>query len=592
LSTRHARGETLHRREEDCRLQEHFSFILQLFAGCLQPVAVIDHEGRFLGGNDAFAALTGYSDEELRGRTEAALTPPEWREATAHILEELCRTGLAQRYEKEILRQDGTRVPVEILAHRVAVGTGDAYLTILLLKDITKEKEAERALRESEERYRSLVDLSPDGIVVHSEGRVVFANKAAARLLGAASPEELVGLPVLAIVHPDYREAVKARIEQVKNSEAVPALPPVRQKLLRVDGTAVDVEVAASRLIYAGKVAVQAVIRDITERQRNEEKLANFSRQLQAIIDSSSDLIFLKDKDFRYVVANKEHEKLFKVKIEEIIGKTDFDFMPPEVAKGCRESDLAALNSGDPVRREEYVGDRCFHIVKQRVADANGNILGIAGVIRDITELKRVEKGIIHSLAKLERTLEGTVNALATMAEKRDPYTAGHQRRVAQLACAVAAEMGLPPDQIAGLRVAGMLHDIGKIYVPAEILSKPGRISEYEFSIIKTHPEVGYDIVKEIEFPWPVAQIILQHHERLDGSGYPVGLRDKEILLEAKILAVADVVEAMSSHRPYRPALGTAAALAEITTKSGLLYDPAVVAVCLRLFTEKGFRLA
>ncbi|MGQ9513402.1 HD-GYP domain-containing protein, partial [Thermodesulfitimonas sp.] len=167
--------------------------------------------------------------------------------------------------------------------------------------------------------------------------------------------------------------------------------------------------------------------------------------------------------------------------------------------------------------------------------------------------------------------------------------TAGHQRRVAQLACAIAQEMGLPPDQVVGLRVAGMLHDIGKIYVPAEILSKPGRISEYEFSIIKTHPEVGYDIVKEIEFPWPVAQIILQHHERLNGSGYPVGLRDKEILLEARILAVADVVEAMSSHRP---ALGTAAALAEISEKSGLLYDPTVVNVCLRLFTEKGFRLA
>jgi putative nucleotidyltransferase with HDIG domain len=173
----------------------------------------------------------------------------------------------------------------------------------------------------------------------------------------------------------------------------------------------------------------------------------------------------------------------------------------------------------------------------------------------------------------------------------RDPYTAGHQRRVTVLACAIAEQMGISEEQFDGLRLAGLVHDIGKFNVPVEILNKPGRITETELNIIKTHAEAGYNVLKEIEFPWPVARIVLQHHERLDGSGYPQGLKDNGIMLEARILAVADVVEAMASHRPYRPALGIEVALEEITMNKGILYDPAVSDVCMRLFTEKGFSL-
>lgn len=191
---------------------------------------------------------------------------------------------------------------------------------------------------------------------------------------------------------------------------------------------------------------------------------------------------------------------------------------------------------------------------------------------------------------KLKKTMEGVIHALSLTVEARDPYTARHQRRVTGLACAIAGEMGLPEWRIEGMRITGLLHDVGKIVVPAEILSKPGKLSQYEFSIIKTHPEVGYEILKEIEFPWPVTQAILQHHERLDGSGYPAGLSGKDIILEARILGVTDVVEAMSSHRPYRPALGLDSALEEISKKRGILYDPEVVDACLKIFTEKGFK--
>ncbi len=207
-------------------------------------------------------------------------------------------------------------------------------------------------------------------------------------------------------------------------------------------------------------------------------------------------------------------------------------------------------------------------------------------IIRDITERKRVERELQQSLKKLRRALDDTVHTLTSVIEMRDPYTAGHQRRVTELACAIARGMGLSEDRIEGLRMAGLIHDIGKISIPAEVLSKPGKLNELEWGMIKTHPEVGYNILKSVEFPWPVAQIVLQHHERMNGSGYPQGLSGDEIMLEARILAVADVVEAMASHRPYRGPLGVDEALEEISQKRGTLYAIEVVGTCLKLFTE------
>lgn len=194
-----------------------------------------------------------------------------------------------------------------------------------------------------------------------------------------------------------------------------------------------------------------------------------------------------------------------------------------------------------------------------------------------------------HYHENLEHILEETVASLSSAVEKRDPYTAGHQQRVTQLACAIAREVGLPEKNISGVSMASVIHDIGKMYVPAEILNKPGRLSDAEFTLIKIHPQVGYDILKEIEFPWPIADIVLQHHERMDGSGYPRGLTSEDIFPEAKIITVADVVEAMVSHRPYRPALGLDKALEHVAQYKGIFYDAQVVDSCLKLFKEKGF---
>lgn len=223
------------------------------------------------------------------------------------------------------------------------------------------------------------------------------------------------------------------------------------------------------------------------------------------------------------------------------------------------------------------------------IKDEEKNITGVVAAFSDISRRKKAEDNLRKSMQKIKSSLQETVKAIASIIETRDPYTAGHQHRTTNLACAIAREMNLSPDRIDGLRMAGNLHDIGKITVPAEILSKPGKISEEEYNIIKTHPRVGYDIIKNIEFPWPVAQIVLQHHERIDGSGYPSGIKGDRIILEAKILAVADVTEAMASHRPYRPARRIEQALKEITDNKGKLYDPKVVDACLRVF-DKGFQ--
>ncbi len=223
------------------------------------------------------------------------------------------------------------------------------------------------------------------------------------------------------------------------------------------------------------------------------------------------------------------------------------------------------------------------------VRDNEENVIGKVLVIRDIAAERRVKNGVDKRIKDLRKVVEGTIEAVSLVVETRDSYTAGHQKRVARLACFIAGEMGLSETQENTVLVAGALHDIGKIFLPNEILNKTGELTGNEYSTIMNHPQVGYDILKEIEFPWPIARIVLQHHERMDGSGYPYGLEGDEIMLEAKILGVADVVEAMSYERPHRQALGVDKALTEISKENRLAYDDEAVEACLRLFKEKGY---
>ena len=249
------------------------------------------------------------------------------------------------------------------------------------------------------------------------------------------------------------------------------------------------------------------------------------------------------------------------------------------------------INREEPLATEDGKITRWNLATKVPLLDKQGNRIGIVGVGREITDLKQAEQKLKDTLESLRKAVGTTIQVMVSAVETRDPYTAGHQIRSADLARAIATEMGLPQEKIDGIRMAGSIHDIGKLSIPAEILSKPTKLTEIEFSLIKEHARKGYEILKDVESPWPLAEMVYQHHERMDGSGYPRNLKGDDILIEARILAVADVVESMASHRPYRPALGIDAALDEIAKNRGVLYDPEVVDACLKIFNEKGYRM-
>ena len=244
-------------------------------------------------------------------------------------------------------------------------------------------------------------------------------------------------------------------------------------------------------------------------------------------------------------------------------------------------------------RFEDVVAEGASDFV-QKPASLQEMVIRIKRVIQErenAAERNRMGQELQESFRRLKKGLEDTISVLARAIETRDPYTSGHQKRVSELSCLIGKEIHLPPEQLDGLRLAGLIHDIGKISIPSEILNKPGRLSEVEYNLIKTHSEIAYEILKDIDFPWPIADMVLQHHERLDGTGYPKGLKSDNILLEAKILAVADVVDAMAAHRPYRPSLGVDQALEEITRSRDRLYDSRIVEACLRVIDREGNRL-
>jgi putative nucleotidyltransferase with HDIG domain len=255
---------------------------------------------------------------------------------------------------------------------------------------------------------------------------------------------------------------------------------------------------------------------------------------------------------------------------------------------------FAAGDKCDELEFRTILPDGSVRWVNSRASlkKANGTRpLFIAGTAQDITERKRIEEQNKVYVTKLENAFMQTVQVITAVSAMRDPYTAGHARRVADLAVAIGAELGFDAHRQQGLRVAGYLHDIGKINIPAEILSRPGKLSAAEFALIKEHSRAGYDVLKSVEFPWPVALVALQHHEKIDGNGYPQGLKRDEIIPEARIMAVADVVESMSSHRPYRPALGIEKALAAIKRGRGATLDADAADACLRLFRERRYQL-
>ncbi len=321
------------------------------------------------------------------------------------------------------------------------------------------------------------------------------------------------------------------------------------------------------------------------------ETLRQTEQALSRVIYSSPVAILTLNPEGLVTLWNRAAEKIFGWSADEVLfGEC------PLLSQGGGQECLNAL-IGD---KKEIAG----HVMVVHAKDGRPITVSLAAarmgedpadgtlaMLTDITAQEETKHDLALTVLKLESVMTGTISAIAKIVEARDPYTSGHQERVAEIAHAIAVEMRLDEDTCDGIRTAALIHDIGKVYVPAEILTKPRRLTEVEFNIVKMHPEVAYDVLGSIDFPWPVATYVLQHHERLDGSGYPNNLTAEEILLGSKILAVADVVEAMSSHRPYKIASGVDAALQEIVNHAGLLYDRDVAEAVTRLFRERGFKL-
>jgi len=323
-----------------------------------------------------------------------------------------------------------------------------------------------------------------------------------------------------------------------------------------------------------------------TERKQREEALRESEEKYRDLVENINDVLYLTDDKGTITYISTQVHSVLGYTPSEIVSRPFNEFIYPEDLPFIVEQfqkRLSGITETSEYRLINKSGEVIWIRSSSRPIFRENKITGLRGIFTDITERKQKEE-------TLRKAVNGIINAIALTVETRDPYTSGHQVRVAKLATMIAKEMNFSSEQVEGINMAAAIHDIGKISVPAEILSKPSRLSDIEYQLIKIHPEAGYNIVKDIEFPWPIATIILQHHERINGSGYPKGLKGEEILPETRILSVADVVEAIASHRPYRPAYGIDIALEEILNKKGILYDTAVVDACLRLFNEKGFK--
>ena len=472
---------------------------------------------------------------------------------------------------------------------------------VINLRDVTERKKAEEALKESEERLRILFEFAPDGYYLSDlEGKFVDGNRAAEELTGYKR-EELIGKNFLelGLLTIDQLPIAAALLTQNIQGQAT---GPDELILKRKDGSHVAVEINTFPVKIKGQNLVLGNVRNVTERKKIKEALAESEKRYRLLAENISDVIWVIDMNLRPTYFSPSISRMTGYSVEETMARGMEKVLNPASIEAVSEIVMGELaKKGEPntatrltpveVEMERKDGSKVWaEAAGTLLRGSDGQPVEIIGILRDITERKKAEQQLNESFQKLKRTLDGTIHAITLTVESRDRYTAGHQRRVAQLGCAIAREMGFTYEQIQAIRIAGLLHDIGKISVPQEILSKPGKLTDVEFQLIKVHSQVGYDILKNVEFPWPIADIVIQHHERMNGSGYPSGIREDKLLIEARILGVADVVEAMSSQRPYRPPLGIDKALEEISCNSGILYDPSVVNACLRLFDEKGFR--
>ena len=585
------------RKRMEEQLAESAERLRLVFESVADGIAVTDLNGVITQVNEKTLETFGFiSSEEVLGKTAFEFIAPGDHEKAATNMLKTLEQGTIENIEYTFRKKDGSKFPGESGGSVLKDASGNPIGFVAVLRDITERKRMQEQLKESAERLHLMFESAADGIAVTDlTGIITRVNRKILEMFGFSSEEEVLGKNLFEFIAPYQHEKATMNMRRAMEQEK---LEDIEYALFRKDGSGFFAEVNGSMLKDAsGKpIGFIALIRDITERRRMQEQLQESEEKLRLIFNSASEGITTTDLKGTITETNEAtlHMHGFDMK-DEVIGRSAFDLIAEKDHARAMENLKQTLEKSFvknleytllTKNRQEFDGELSAALL----TDASGKPLGFVAITRDITERKQAKEALEQSLNKLRRTIDGTIQAIALITEMRDPYTSGHQRRVAKLACAIAEEIGLSKEQIETIHVAGTLHDIGKVYLPAEILSKPGRLNDIEMELIKTHPQVSREILKTIEFPWAVCPIVLQHHERIDGSGYPSGLSGENITLEARILGVADVVEAMASHRPYRPALGIDKALEEISRNKGILYDAEVVDACLRLFNQKGFK--
>lgn len=576
-------GKIVENAQNKRKLEESEKQFQIITEGSADAITITDQKRNYVYVNQGASVLLGYSKGELLKMNVLDLVSTKKMNEVHAIFYKLLK-GEKVFQEVELIKKDGTILPTELNA--TLLPNGYAYGS---LRDISKRKQIEKIALESETRYRNLFNYMSSGVAVYEaldDGRdfIIKDFNHAAEKIDKIDKEKVIGQSVLAVFPQIVEINLFKTIQEVYHT-GNPQHHPVSFYQ--------DERMSGWRENYVYKLSsgeVVAVYDDVTERIQAEESLRKSEIKYRQLVETLNEGIVQIDKEGNIDFVNPKMAKILDYTQEEMVGRHILDFLDekevPTFHKLLKERMQGQGVAGVYERTFRKKAGKPVHVLLSTIPfyDEQGNYDGAIAGITDISPLKQAKDN-------LKKSFEGIINILSNLSEVRDFYTAGHQKRVSRLTVAIARELNLNEEQKEAIRIAALIHDIGKIGMPIEILTKPGKLSELEFNLIKEHPQIGYDILKDIDFPYPIAEIIWQHHEKLDGSGYPKHLKGPQIKIEAQILCVADVVEAISSHRPYRPALGIDTALDEIMNYKGVLYNPEVVDACVKLFREKGFQL-
>jgi PAS domain S-box-containing protein len=566
-------------------------------------IFTIDLEGKITFISKRAKEISGYENAEIINRNIFDFIPEEAHQSTMEKLQKGMKGEKIKHVEMPITVKSGEKLFFDFSFTRIykngaVVGAQGTAV------NITERKRAEEELKQSEEKYRLLADHMKDQVwLMDLDLNMTYISPSVEKLLGYTF-NEFKHLPLDKILSAtSYQAAMEfVSIEMPKALAAPPDYILNRTLELEVcckDGHSVweESKFTLVRDDNGKPLSILGEARDITERKLMEEKLRNDQKELHAIMDASPIGVSWSDMQGNIKYTNQKFQEIFGYTVEEL-PNIDAWLLLAYPSPAYKEHVLSLVilyieaqmqgKENNPIELTVVCKNGSIRHVLQTMLFTPNRILAI---YYDITERKLAEEKLQQTLESLRKAVGTTIQVLVSAVESRDAYTSGHQARSSNLACAIAMEMGLAQEKIEGIRMAGIIHDIGKLSIPAEILSKPSKLTEIEFSLIKQHSQSGYEMLKDVESPWPLAQIVYQHHERMNGSGYPRNLKGDEIIMEARILAVTDVVEAMASHRPYRPTLGIEAALEEIEKNKGILYDDVVTDACLKLFREKGYQL-